>query len=77
MIVATLKGSWVESLDNLLWLIRTTPKIATEETLFSLVHGSESIAPTKIAVPTHRMQYFNPEANDIERWTYLDLIEEN
>lgn len=46
------KASWVEELENILWAITTTPKIAIEETPFSLVYGSESMAPCEIAVPT-------------------------
>lgn len=47
-----------DKLENVLWIVRTTPKKSTEETPFSWVYGSEAVTLLEIAVASHRVRYF-------------------
>ncbi|XP_074299382.1 uncharacterized protein LOC141630466 [Silene latifolia] len=47
-------GKWAEELPLVLWADRTTPKVATGQTPFSLVFEVEAVIPSKVRVPTHR-----------------------
>ncbi|XP_073063934.1 uncharacterized protein [Primulina eburnea] len=49
------KGNWVEELPSVLWSYRTTPKIGTGETPFSLVYGNEAVLPAEIGEETSRV----------------------
>ena len=40
------RGAWLEELQKVLWA-RTTKKRATDETLFTLVYGTEVMLPLK------------------------------
>jgi hypothetical protein len=42
------KHAWVDELPSVLWSLRTTPNVATQETPFFLVHGAEAVLPVKI-----------------------------
>lgn len=55
---------WNEELENVLWELRTTPKVATRETPFGLVYDSELVAPTEIVVASHRVKHFELTTND-------------
>ncbi|XP_071738298.1 uncharacterized protein [Rutidosis leptorrhynchoides] len=46
------RRGWIDELPNVLWVHRTTPKFATNETPFSLVYGFEAVIPAEINVPT-------------------------
>nr|GFB62886.1 reverse transcriptase domain-containing protein [Tanacetum cinerariifolium] len=48
------KGRWVEELSHVLWAYRTTIKVSTEDTPFSLVYGTEAVIPAEIKMPTIR-----------------------
>lgn len=39
------KGRWVDELRNVLWAYRTTPRMATKGTPFSLLYGLEILMP--------------------------------
>ncbi|GJT25345.1 reverse transcriptase domain-containing protein [Tanacetum coccineum] len=41
------KGRWVEELSHVLWAHRTTIKVSTRDTPFSLVYGMEAVIPAK------------------------------
>ena len=70
------KGRWVEELPHVLWMYRTTPCRSTEETLFSMSYGAETIIPIETGFPTLRTQLFNSKNNDKLLERSLDLIEE-
>ena len=70
------KGRWVEELPHVLWKYRTTPWRSTEETLFSMSYGAETVIPIETGFPTLRTQTFNPNDNDKLHERSLDLIEE-
>ncbi|XP_052197259.1 uncharacterized protein LOC127804437 [Diospyros lotus] len=70
------KGSWVEELSSILWSYRTTVKLSTRETPFSLCYGSEALIPVEIGVPTLRVELFNPESNEQSLRDNLNLLDE-
>ncbi|KAL2246278.1 UNVERIFIED_CONTAM: Retrovirus-related Pol polyprotein from transposon opus [Sesamum indicum] len=70
------KGAWVEELPGVLWAYRTTPRIATSETPFCLVYGSEAIIPAEIGKKTARVTQYEAEGNAQERSFDLTVIEE-
>ncbi|XP_052172206.1 uncharacterized protein LOC127788137 [Diospyros lotus] len=69
-------GSWVEELPSILWSYRTTVKVSTGETPFSLCYGSEASIPVEIGVPTLRVELFSPESNEQNLRDNLDLLDE-
>jgi hypothetical protein len=42
------KHAWVDELPSVLWSLRTTPNVATQETPFFLVHDAEAVLPVEI-----------------------------
>nr|GFA14441.1 reverse transcriptase domain-containing protein [Tanacetum cinerariifolium] len=70
------KGRWVEELSHVLWAHRTTIKVSTRDTPFSLVYGTEVVIPAEIGMPTIRTAEVNVATNDDERRIDLDLLEE-
>ena len=70
------KSKWVEDLPSILWTYRTTSRIHTGETHFSMVYGMEFVIPMEIGMPSFRTANFNEENNEAELRLNLDLIEE-
>ena len=70
------KGRWVDELSHVLWAHRTTIKVSTGDTPFSLVYGTEAVIPAEIGMPTIRTAEVNVATNDDERRINLDLLEE-
>ncbi|XP_074298491.1 uncharacterized protein LOC141629375 [Silene latifolia] len=71
-----LGGMWADELPLVLWSDRTTPKIATGQTPFSLVFGAEAVIPSEVLVPTHRYGCQTAEQNQIEMTRSLDTADE-
>ncbi|KAK6136270.1 hypothetical protein DH2020_030001 [Rehmannia glutinosa] len=69
-------GGWVDELQSVLWLYRTTPKEATGETPFSLVYGAEAVIPAEIGMETHRIQTFEETRNQELMKEALEELEE-
>ena len=69
-------GKWTEELHRVLWAYRTTPKTTTQETLYSLVYGSETIIPTEMHVRTMVSGSTSQEENDELMTLSLDLLDE-
>ncbi|GJY29743.1 reverse transcriptase domain-containing protein [Tanacetum coccineum] len=67
---------WVEELSHVLWAHRTTIKVSTGDTPFSLVYGTEAVIPAEIGMPTIRTAEVNIATNDDERRIDLDVLEE-
>ena len=70
------KGKWVKELSHVLWTYRTTPRMSTRETSFSMTYGAEDIIPLESGLPTLRTSSFTPSNNDGLLKKSLDLIEE-
>ncbi|GJV06615.1 reverse transcriptase domain-containing protein [Tanacetum coccineum] len=70
------KGRWAEELSHVLWAHRTTIKVSTGDTPFSLVYGTEAVIPAEIGMPTIRTAEVNVATNDDERRIDLDILEE-
>ena len=69
------KGKRVEELPRVLWAYRTTSRMSTEESPFSLTYRMEAIIPTEIRMPTSRTEI--PEEANAEAITKdLDTIDE-
>ncbi|CAH9107596.1 unnamed protein product, partial [Cuscuta europaea] len=69
-------GSWVDELPNILWCYRTTPRRATGETPFALCYGFEAKAPTEVAIPSRRVEQYEPDANEESMKIDLHLVDE-
>lgn len=70
------KGKWVEELPYVLWAYRTTPRISTGETPFSMTYGVEAIIPLENGFLTLRTTSFNLIDNNEQLEKSLDLVEE-
>ncbi|XP_070018122.1 uncharacterized protein [Nicotiana sylvestris] len=70
------KGNWPEVLPGVLWAYRTTTKISTGETPFSLVYGAEALIPVEIGEPSTRYTQATEESNEEEMRVNIDLLEE-
>ncbi|XP_074315701.1 uncharacterized protein LOC141651909 [Silene latifolia] len=71
-----LGGKWADELPLVLWSDRTTPKMATGQTPFSLVYGAEAVIPSEVLVPTHRYGCQTAEQNKVEMARSLDTVDE-
>ncbi|XP_074300318.1 uncharacterized protein LOC141631560 [Silene latifolia] len=71
-----LGGKWADELPLVIWSYRTTPKVATGQTPFSLVYGVEAVIPSEVLVPTHRYGCQTAEQNQVEMTRILDTIDE-
>ncbi|CAL1361402.1 unnamed protein product [Linum trigynum] len=69
------KGAWTTELPHVLWSHRTTHKIATCETPFTLTYGSEAVAPEEMNLPSLRVQTYNPKDNHRKLLEQLDMVE--
>lgn len=70
------KGKWVEALPAILWVNRTTPRVTTGQTPFSLVYGCEAVLPAKVSIPAARYGLMMEQLNCDEMINDLDSIEE-
>jgi hypothetical protein len=59
------KHAWVDELPAVLWSLRTTPNVATQETPFFLVHGAEAVLPVEITHEAPRIAAYD-ETNSTE-----------
>ena len=70
------KGHWADELPSILWAYRTTPRIPTRETLFSLAFGTEAVVPVKLQEGSPQIQFYDESSNFENLLTELDLLEE-
>ncbi|XP_052189945.1 uncharacterized protein LOC127799756 [Diospyros lotus] len=42
------KGGWADELPSILWAYRTTSRVPTEETPFSLAYGTDALIPVEV-----------------------------
>ena len=59
-----------------LWAHCTIPKEATRETPFSLVFVTEAVIPTKVGLPSYRVENYAEQENDVALQEKLDFIDE-
>ena len=71
-----LKGKWVEYLLEVLWVHRTTRKSSTQETLFTLAFGTESVASVEVGLKSPRIEFTSTEHNEEVLHLNLNLLEE-
>ncbi|XP_021827276.1 uncharacterized protein LOC110767920 [Prunus avium] len=70
------EGGWSLHLPDALWAYRTSPRITTGFSPYSLVYGSDAISPVEIAVPTARVLAVNDlewDAESCSNWRWMDL----
>ncbi|XP_074297829.1 uncharacterized protein LOC141628610 [Silene latifolia] len=71
-----LGGKWADELPLVLWSDKTTPKMTTGQTPFSLLYGAEPVIPSEVLVPMHRYGCQTAEQNKVEMARSLDTIDE-
>ncbi|XP_073153586.1 uncharacterized protein [Henckelia pumila] len=69
------QGNWVDELPSVLWSYRTTPRIGTGETPFSLVYRNEAVLPAEIGEESARVIFYD-EKNGEKRLEDLYFVEE-
>lgn len=74
--LTTCKGKWAEQLPWVLWSDRTTPKMATRQTPYSLVYGTEAVLPVEVMMPTAMYGLMTVENNSSELTHDLDTVDE-
>ena len=70
------KGLWVEELPSTLWAIRTITYSGTKDTPFNLAFGADAVIPVKIGINSLRVSHYDPEQNETNLHTNLDLLGE-
>ena len=70
------KSSWADDFYNILWAYRTTPCIPTRETPFKLTFGTKAIILLDIRLSTLQTENFDPQQNQNQLRTDLDLMKE-
>jgi len=71
-----IKGKWLEKLPGVLWAYRTTKRVPTGETPFSLAYRIESIISVDISMSTLRVERVAQDKNDAILRLMLDHSEE-
>ncbi|KAM1792091.1 hypothetical protein ACFX12_035985 [Malus domestica] len=71
------KGCLPEFVPQVLWSYRTSYRISTGETSFSLAFGIEAVVPVKLEQATYRIQNYMQSENDKQLTLNLDLVKEH
>ncbi|XP_010484771.1 PREDICTED: uncharacterized protein LOC104763053 [Camelina sativa] len=69
------KGAWTDELDRVLWSYRTTPREATNQTLFSLAYGMEAMAPAEVGSTSLRRTMLVQDTT-LNTYMIMDRLEE-
>ena len=74
-------GKWSDHLVDVLWACKSSVKIATGFSPFSLVYGTEAISPLELVIPTPRVvlkesQEETENTNNERRLANLERVEE-
>jgi hypothetical protein len=70
------KHAWVDELPSVLWSLRTTPNVATQETPFFLVHGAESVLPVEITHEAPRIVAYDETTSTEALQDDVDALDE-
>ena len=76
MELENLKGRWADNLPELLWAYKTTARLTTGGTPFSLAYGYEAIVLVKLGAGSLRRDNFDLEQNMILQRCELDFLKE-
>jgi transposase InsO family protein len=70
------KHAWVDELPFVLWSLRTTPNVATQETLFFLVHGAKVVLPVEVTHEAPRIVAYNEATSTEALQDDVDALDE-
>jgi hypothetical protein len=70
------KHAWVDELSSMLWSLRTTPSVATQETPFFLVHGAEAMLLVKITHEAPQMMNYDESTSNEALQDDVDALDE-
>jgi hypothetical protein len=70
------KHAWVDELPSVLWSLRTTPNVATQETPFFLVHGAEAVLPVEITHEAPRIAAYDETTSTEALQDDVDALDE-
>ena len=73
--IGSIRIGWMDELPSIFWTYQTTPRTATQETLFVLTYGAEAVIPANIGLPSGRVQNFIAQGNEGKMRFNLDLLE--
>ena len=65
------EGGWTEHLLETLWAYRSSRKIATRQSPFSLVYGTKAISLVELLVPTPRVVH--GQETDVDTATCAEI----
>jgi hypothetical protein len=68
--------NWHKELPSILWALQTNVNMATRDTPFSLVYGTEAVLPLEIYLESARVAHFNLEDQAEARELDVNLLEE-
>jgi hypothetical protein len=70
------KHAWVDELPSVLWSLRTTPNMATQETPFFLVHDAEAVLPVEITNEAQRIAAYDETTSTEALQDDVDSLDE-
>ncbi|XP_052176717.1 uncharacterized protein LOC127791027 [Diospyros lotus] len=70
------KGGWADELPSILWAYRTTSRVPTGETPFSLAYGIDTLIPVEVDLGSPRVMAFREEGNSDRLRENVDLLNE-
>jgi hypothetical protein len=70
------KHAWVDELPFVLWTLRTIPNVATQETPFFLVHGTEVVLPVEITHEAPRIMAYDEATSTEALQDNVDALDE-
>jgi hypothetical protein len=70
------KHAWVDELPSVLWSLRTMPNVATQETLFFLVHGAEVVLLVEITHEAPRIAAYDETTSTEALQHDVDALDE-
>ena len=70
------KGKWVSKLLSILWSHRTTARMSTGETPFSLIYRAEAMILVEISIKSARVFWADEGKNNAELSQTFDTIDE-
>lgn len=71
-----MKERWVDELPEVFWAYRTTNKMSTRETPFSLDYEYEAMIPVEIGMSLLKRETYDRDDNYILQRHELDLLKE-
>jgi hypothetical protein len=70
------KHIWVDELPSILWSLRTTPNVATQETPFFVVHGAKAMLPFEITHEAPRIVTYDESTSNEALQDNVDALDE-